>query len=312
MTRKRLKLAYIANDSLRKATFHKRKKGLIKKINELSVLCGIQACAVIHSPFSSIPDVWPTHEGVKNVVDKLEMLPEIEQEKKMMNHEGFLRQSVIKAMNNNHKKMAENGERTMKEAMLQLLGGNGYKLNLTDGNRQDLCKYIDQYLKELIHHKNDILSQSHLEYGESSSAATVMETRVIAEVGSSSFPNSDVFNPPQQTSDLGALRSIISLNQRPEHGNTFVGNFLPATNDQQGCYPMMNPVGVYVQNLHLNANNQYPQRFGNPNVGQDAIYNPNQNQVQHEEWLINQMMNHHEEMHFSMIDDNNRYYNQQL
>ncbi|VVB04150.1 unnamed protein product [Arabis nemorensis] len=178
MARKRLKLAYIANDPLRKATFHNRKKGLVKKINELSILCGIEACAVIYNPFSSNPpDVWPSHAGVRDVVDKFEMVSEMEQEKKMVNHEGFLIQSIVKAKEKNNKKMAENAERTMKEAMFQLLGGKGYMLKLTGTNRDDLCKYIDQYLKELIHHRNHMLSQSHLEYGESSSTAMVMEPR---------------------------------------------------------------------------------------------------------------------------------------
>ncbi|XP_024015652.1 agamous-like MADS-box protein AGL80 isoform X2 [Eutrema salsugineum] len=252
MTRKKLNLAYITNDSMRKATFNKRKRGFVKKIHELSVLCGIEACAVIYSPFSSGPEVWPSNSGVKEVVEKFVMLPEIEQEKKMVDHEGFLRQSINKTMENNDKKTKENKERMMKEVMFEFLGGQGDMLSLTDKTREDLCKYIDQYLKELYHHRNQTLTQSQLEYGESSSAADVMAPAAIAEVGPSAFPNPDL-------------------------------------------------------NLHLN-DNQYQNQFGYPNVSQDGIYNPNQQQ---EAWLVNQMMNNPEQMCLPMIEDNNRYYLQQ-
>ncbi|XP_019093671.1 PREDICTED: agamous-like MADS-box protein AGL80 isoform X2 [Camelina sativa] len=157
---------------MRKATFNKRKKGFVKKIHELSVLCGIEACAVIYNPFNSVPEVWPSNLGVKNVVEKFEMLTVMEQEKKMVNHEGFLKQNISKAMANNKRKMNDNEERMMKEAMFELLGGKADRLKLTNRHREDLCKYIDQYLKELYHHKNKILRQSHVEYGESSEAAT--------------------------------------------------------------------------------------------------------------------------------------------
>ncbi|KAJ6434469.1 hypothetical protein OIU84_018060 [Salix udensis] len=56
MTRKKVKLAYITNDSARKATFKKRKKGLMKKVSELSTLCGIEACAIICSPYDAQPE----------------------------------------------------------------------------------------------------------------------------------------------------------------------------------------------------------------------------------------------------------------
>ncbi|KAF8068570.1 hypothetical protein N665_1142s0021 [Sinapis alba] len=174
MTRKKLNLSYITNDSMRKTTFNKRKKGFFKKIHELSVLCGIQACAVIYSPFSSTPEVWPSNSEVNKVVKKFEEIPEIEQEKKMVNHEGFLRQTITKTRENSIKKMMNNTDKAMNETMFQFLGGRGDMFQLNDKHREDLCRHIDQYLKELYHHRKQILNQSHLEYGESSSVANAM------------------------------------------------------------------------------------------------------------------------------------------
>nr|AAN52815.1 MADS-box protein AGL45-I [Arabidopsis thaliana] len=230
MTRKKLNLSYITNESMRKATFNKRKKGLVKKIHELSVLCGIEACAVIYSPFNSNPEVWPSNSEVKNVMENFEMLTKLEQEKKMVSHEGFIRQNISKTMESNNKKMIDNAERTMKEAMFQLLSGKGEKLNLTDRNREDLCKYIGQYLKELYHHKNKTINQSHIEPGESSGATNAMTPTSVVE-------------------------PIISSIQRPNQNPNF--NHLSHNQyqyQQQFGYPILVQDGIYnpsqIQNQH--------------------------------------------------------------
>ncbi|XP_019092504.1 PREDICTED: agamous-like MADS-box protein AGL80 [Camelina sativa] len=276
MTRKRLNLSYIENDPMRRATFNKRKKGFLKKIHELSVLCGIEACAVVYSPSNSTPEAWPSNVGVKNVVEKFQMLTDMEQEKKMVNHEGFLKQNISKAMGNNKRKMKDNAERMMKEAMFELLGGKEDRFKLTNRHREDLCKYIDQYLKELHHHKNKILRQSHVGYGESSEAATnVMAPTSSGEVNSQFFPTLNVSNSPSQI---------------PEEVNAFPGNNFSAAADQQDYYPVMNPaVGFYDHNANVNhlGHNQYQQEdVYRPSVHQDGIDNPSQNQNQQEEWLV--------------------------
>ncbi|MBA0875894.1 hypothetical protein Goshw_003691 [Gossypium schwendimanii] len=60
MIRKKVKLAYITNDSSRKATYKKRKKGLMKKMSELSTYCGIDTCAIMYSPYESETEFWPS------------------------------------------------------------------------------------------------------------------------------------------------------------------------------------------------------------------------------------------------------------
>ncbi|MBA0816594.1 hypothetical protein Gohar_001240 [Gossypium harknessii] len=58
MSRKKMKLAYITNDSKRKTTYKKSTKGLVKKVHELTTLWGIETCAIIHSPdFDSQPEL---------------------------------------------------------------------------------------------------------------------------------------------------------------------------------------------------------------------------------------------------------------
>ncbi|MBA0609096.1 hypothetical protein Godav_021217 [Gossypium davidsonii] len=53
MTRKKVKLADITSDSLRKATYKKRKKDLMKKMSELITLCGIDTCVIMYSQYEN-------------------------------------------------------------------------------------------------------------------------------------------------------------------------------------------------------------------------------------------------------------------
>ncbi|KAL2466098.1 Agamous-like MADS-box protein AGL80 [Abeliophyllum distichum] len=97
MTRKKLKLAFITNDSARKATFNKWKKGLMKKVSELSILCSIDTCAIIYSPYESQPEVWPDTQGVHRVLAQFKRMPGMEQSKKMVNQESFIQKRIANA-----------------------------------------------------------------------------------------------------------------------------------------------------------------------------------------------------------------------
>ncbi|XP_055814883.1 agamous-like MADS-box protein AGL80 [Solanum dulcamara] len=148
MTRKKVKLAFITNDSARKATFKKRKKGLMKKVSELSTLCGIDACAIIYSPYDTSPEVWPNTIGAQRVLAEFKRMPEMEQSKKMVNQESFIRQRIAKASEQLKKQSKENREKEMTEIMYQGLTGKGLQ-NLNLGDLNDLGWVIDQNLKEV-------------------------------------------------------------------------------------------------------------------------------------------------------------------
>ncbi|KAF5728013.1 hypothetical protein HS088_TW21G00155 [Tripterygium wilfordii] len=149
MTRKKVKLAYITNDSARKATFKKRKKGLMKKVSELSTLCGIDACAIVYSPYDSQPEVWPSPVGIQRVLSQFMKMPEMEQSKKMVNQESFLRQRIVKANEQLKKQRKDNREKEMIHVMFQTLtaGQSLQSLNMMD--LSDLGWLIDQNLKEI-------------------------------------------------------------------------------------------------------------------------------------------------------------------
>ncbi|KAK7290359.1 hypothetical protein RIF29_04718 [Crotalaria pallida] len=149
MARKKIDLAYITNDAKRRATLKKRKTGLMKKMDEISTLCGIEACAVIYSPNESQPEVWPSHLGVQKALYKFSRMPEMEQSKKMMNQESFLSQSIMKATEQLKKQQNEIKKKETALLMSQCLSTGNLVGNVNMVKLDDLSFMIDQTLKEI-------------------------------------------------------------------------------------------------------------------------------------------------------------------
>lgn len=74
MGRGKLALEFIAKDRSRRTTFEKRKKGLMKKAEEFSILCGVDTCMIIYNADDSPgrgPTVWPHDpEKARQVIDR--------------------------------------------------------------------------------------------------------------------------------------------------------------------------------------------------------------------------------------------------
>lgn len=148
MTRKKVTLAYIENEAARKATFKKRKKGLMKKVNELSTLCGIESCAIVYSPYDQEPEVWPSALGVRRTIARFRNMSEMDQSKRMMNQAAFIKQRISKAHDHLKKQLRENREREVTGIMHRALTGHGLGgLNLLDLN--DLGWLVDKNLREI-------------------------------------------------------------------------------------------------------------------------------------------------------------------
>ncbi|KAK2646684.1 hypothetical protein Ddye_021879 [Dipteronia dyeriana] len=170
MTRRKVKLCYIADDSTRKTCFKKRKKGLLKKVRELSTLCGIDVCAIIYSPYNNQPDVWPSHHGVQRIVSQFQRMPEMEQSKRMMDQHSFLKQRIRKSSDQLIKQRRDNSEKEMTEVMFQTLVGRSLQpFDVIDLN--DLGWTIEQYLKD-IHKQQSTNNRMAMMAGSSSSSTT--------------------------------------------------------------------------------------------------------------------------------------------
>ncbi|KAL8170415.1 hypothetical protein V2J09_022219 [Rumex salicifolius] len=133
MARKKVQLAYIACDTARKSTFKKRKKGLLKKIDELTTLCGVEACAVMYNPYDPEPVVWPEKEKAQ----------------KMYDHPSYLKQRVIKATQQLTRLHRYNCEREVALAMYGCLAGRRTLDGLNPLDLHDLGLIVERTIKEI-------------------------------------------------------------------------------------------------------------------------------------------------------------------
>ncbi|WOL06705.1 hypothetical protein Cni_G15439 [Canna indica] len=146
MARKKVNLAWIANDSTRRVTFKKRRKGLIKKVSELSTLCDVKACIVVYGPKEPEPVAWPSAPEARRVLAQFRGMPEMEQSKKMMNQEGFLRQRIAKLREQLGKQERENRELESSLLLRQGLAGKNVPADSIE-EATSLCWSIDTKLK---------------------------------------------------------------------------------------------------------------------------------------------------------------------
>ncbi|PKI48169.1 hypothetical protein CRG98_031434 [Punica granatum] len=136
--RKKVKLAFITRDSSRRVTFSKRKKGLLKKVSQLSILCGVPACAIVYGDAC------------------------MEQSKKMMNQESFLLERVARTEEQLKKLRKDNRERKMANMMyrgLDVMLVPGWLEGLILLDLKDLNSVINKTLNQ-IDQKQEMLGRA--------------------------------------------------------------------------------------------------------------------------------------------------------
>lgn len=122
----------------------------MKKIDELSILCGIEACAIMFIPEDPRPEIWPSELGVQTVFSKFRGLSEIEQNRRKLNQESFLSKSIIKGKEQLKKMRDEHRKIEMSLHMSQYFinGGNVFgNASMIDLN--DIAILTNQNLDEI-------------------------------------------------------------------------------------------------------------------------------------------------------------------
>jgi len=143
-----VKLAFISDDSARKATYKKRKKGIIKKVSELTILCGIPACAIISSPFDSKAEVWPDLEEAKQVIERYQN-SSVKDETKNVNQESFLLQRITKAREHLQKQRHDNREKELNVLMIGYMKNKKLPDSLSVSDLKEFDKLIEKNMKEI-------------------------------------------------------------------------------------------------------------------------------------------------------------------
>ncbi|KAJ4824917.1 hypothetical protein Tsubulata_032053 [Turnera subulata] len=77
MGRKKVTMELISNERTRMVTYHKRMKGLMKKMEEFHVLCDVDACMIIigpkskHGPAAGAVETWPPdRDEMKRIINR--------------------------------------------------------------------------------------------------------------------------------------------------------------------------------------------------------------------------------------------------
>ncbi|CAA7027236.1 unnamed protein product [Microthlaspi erraticum] len=94
MGRRKVTHQLISDAATRRVTFRKRKEGLLKKLKELTILCGLRACAIIYSDYKEGPEVWPNRNEVRVLLNRLSELPVEKQTKYMMDQKDLMTRMI--------------------------------------------------------------------------------------------------------------------------------------------------------------------------------------------------------------------------
>ncbi|XP_047320856.1 agamous-like MADS-box protein AGL80 [Impatiens glandulifera] len=148
MSRSNEKYAFISNDHVRKITFKTRKGGLIKKMYELSTLCGIEGCVIITNKDDPQPIVWPSVEDARKTVERFRSLPEHEQTRWMVNQESFTNQRLKKIEEKLMKLRCENRDKEITQKIYQSMCEN--PMNVASKLNAKECEEIVNMLNRHI------------------------------------------------------------------------------------------------------------------------------------------------------------------
>ncbi|XP_021289957.1 MADS-box transcription factor PHERES 1-like [Herrania umbratica] len=148
MARKKAKLAWIVNNSARRASLRKRRLGLLKKVSELTTLCGVDACVLIYCPDETEPVVWPSHDVMQQLLARFQSMPELERQRKMMNQDTYLRENGTKTQEQLTKCQRRNKEVEMTHLMHQINQGKELdELNLSE--LHGLIWFVEEKIKDI-------------------------------------------------------------------------------------------------------------------------------------------------------------------
>ncbi|XBI42445.1 hypothetical protein VPH35_126778 [Triticum aestivum] len=89
-------LQYIPHDSTRHHRFKKRLKGLMKKADELAILCDAKTCVLVYNEGKVAPKVFPSQAEAVGILKQFKSMPELGQCKEVMNQQGFITKRINK------------------------------------------------------------------------------------------------------------------------------------------------------------------------------------------------------------------------
>ncbi|XP_049364325.1 agamous-like MADS-box protein AGL80 [Solanum verrucosum] len=166
MVRKKVKLAFIENNTERRVSYRKRQKGFLTKARELNTLCDVELATLVNSPYHNEPEVFPNHEAATGIFTKFIDLPEEKKSKNMKTLEKITTKRIEKIEKELEKVRKENKKMEYTNQMYGLLNGEEMPNSRHPEDLNDLCYVINKKLKLI----NDGIKAKTHEEGSTSNA----------------------------------------------------------------------------------------------------------------------------------------------
>ncbi|CAN1142216.1 MADS-box transcription factor PHERES 1 [Linum perenne] len=131
MRGKKVTFARIANETSRRQTMTRRQKGLVKKVKELTTLCGVSALCIMYKSTVDEPAeplVWPSDDGQVQELCQLYSIPEIQRHMHMTDQEEYLKKMIAKTQERHMKLMKKNNNMETALLMDKVQFGKGIEI----------------------------------------------------------------------------------------------------------------------------------------------------------------------------------------
>ncbi|MQL84240.1 hypothetical protein Taro_016746 [Colocasia esculenta] len=236
--RKKVKIEWIEDDAHRRSTFHKRKKMVLKKAEELQILCGVETCVVIYGDGDEgarRPEVWPSSEKAAELCRRFRSMPGHEATPRTMSHVAFTEDRIQKL----RKQIARMGREVGDLCTRGLLydGLLGKELHLEGAVKAALVKMI-----------MDVSTEVHLE----------LEARRRREAPAAAPSVGSPLMPPAWLGPAPQTPAAVSLLQQPA---VAASPLLPLQGGLQGPLPSPGWANV-CSPWELIAGGPFPSHYG--------------------------------------------------
>ncbi|WMV33554.1 hypothetical protein MTR67_026939 [Solanum verrucosum] len=134
MPRNKVIFSLIENETDRKVSYKKRHKGFLKKAQELMTLCDIEMAAIIYSPYSDEPKVFPNHGAAINTFRKFKELATLERSKNMVTRDEFTEERI--------KKLEKNLLKLVRESIIKNVSDEGSTSNVPQSRPSTTMTYM--------------------------------------------------------------------------------------------------------------------------------------------------------------------------
>ena len=227
VTKRKVTLKLIEHKASRKACYKKRQAGFLKKMQEITTLCNIDACAIIFGPGDTSPMVWPSPTVAKHLLQRFQNTPEMERFKKTVNHRAYMQEKTKRIQRQLVKLKESNNKKEMSIFMHQIYHDGKSLSDFEDNDLRRLLNYVEEKLK-VVRQRISHFEQSLSPNPPPPSISCPQDNRVQNDIDSW-FDIDEQVSEPQSALDLvkdaNQINGGIGFNYESDSVMLPLGNF---------------------------------------------------------------------------------------